>query len=65
MNKIENLSVQQNKILEEEQQLLLQVKQGLLMHAAEEKKGEISKTKWYKNHQSRTCKHKLVNRNNN
>ena len=44
MNKIENLSVEQNKILEEEQQLLLQVKQGLLMHAAEEKKGEISKS---------------------
>ena len=44
MNKIENLSVEQNKILVEEQQLLLQVKQGLLMHAAEEKKGEISKS---------------------
>ena len=44
MNKIENLSVEQNKILEEEQQLLLKVKQGLLMHAAEEKKGEISKS---------------------
>ena len=44
MNKIENLSVEQNKVLEEEQQLLLQVKQGLLMHAAEEKKGEISKS---------------------
>ena len=44
MNKIENLSVEQNKILEEEQQLLLKVKQGLLMHAAEEKKGEINKS---------------------
>ncbi|MEC9070488.1 MAG: UvrD-helicase domain-containing protein, partial [SAR324 cluster bacterium] len=44
MNKIENLSVEQNKILEEEQQLLLKVKQGLLMHTAEEKKGEISKS---------------------
>ena len=44
MGKIENLSVEQNKILEEEQQLLIKVKQGLLMHAAEEKKGEISKS---------------------
>ena len=44
MNKIENLSLEQNKILEEEQQLLLKVKQGLLMLAAEEKKGEISKS---------------------
>ena len=44
MHKIENLSVEQNKILEEEQQLLLKVKQGLLMHTAEEKKGEISKS---------------------
>ena len=44
MQKIENLSVEQNKILEEEQQLLLKVKQGLLMHTAEEKKGEISKS---------------------
>ena len=38
MHKIENLSFEQNKILEEEQQLLLKVKQGLLMHTAEEKK---------------------------
>ena len=44
MHKIKNLSVEQNKILEEEQQLLLKVKQGLLMHTAEEKKGEISKS---------------------
>ncbi len=44
MHKIENLSFEQNKILEEEQQLLLKVKQGLLMHTAEEKKGEISKS---------------------
>ena len=44
MHKIENLSVEQNKILEEEQQLLLKVKQGLLMHTAEEKKGEITKS---------------------
>ena len=42
MNNIANLSFEQKTILEEEQQLLLQVKQGLLMHAAEEKKGEIS-----------------------
>ena len=44
MHKTDNLSVEQNKILEEEQQLLLKVKQGLLMHTAEEKKGEISKS---------------------
>ena len=44
MNNIANLSFEQKTILEEEQQLLLQVKQGLLMHAAEEKKGEISKS---------------------
>tara|TARA_B100000945_G_scaffold141767_1_gene113600 strand:+ start:135 stop:2600 length:2466 start_codon:yes stop_codon:yes gene_type:complete len=44
MQNIENLSVEQNKILDEELQLLLKVKQGLLMHAAEEKKGEISKS---------------------
>ena len=44
MHKIENLSVEQNTILEEEQQLLIKVKQGLLMHTAEEKKGEISKS---------------------
>ena len=44
MTKNDNLSVEQNKILEEELQLLLKVKQGLLMHAAEEKKGEISKS---------------------
>ena len=44
MNKVNDLSVGQKKILEEEQQLLLQVKEGLLMHAAEEKKGEISKS---------------------
>ncbi len=44
MHKIDNLSVEQNKILEEEQQLLLKVKQGLLIHTAEEQKGEISKS---------------------
>ena len=44
MNNIGNLTVDQNKILDEEQQLLLKVKQGLLINAAEEKKGEISKS---------------------
>ena len=44
MHSKDNLSVEQASILEEEQQLLLKVKQGLLIHAAEEKKGKISNT---------------------
>ena len=36
------LSAEQTKVLEEEQQLLLQVKQGLIILAAEDKKNNLS-----------------------
>jgi DNA helicase-2/ATP-dependent DNA helicase PcrA len=42
MKKNKNLSPEQAKVLEEEQQLLLLVKQGLLMFAAEDKERNIS-----------------------
>ena len=42
MNKIKKLSPEHAKILEEEKQLLLLVKQGLLMLAVEDKESNIS-----------------------